>query len=187
MLKDILSITKKEGLHKLISKAPNALIVESLIDGKRSAAYSSNTVISLGDISVYADGEDVPLNEVFKRIHTKENGKLTISHKEESAKISAYFEDVLPEYDKTRVYMSDLKKILQWYNILNEKNLLDFTEEEEEKKDEEKKEPEKNEKPVKSEKPLKNEKKLDVRSERPIKGGAERKKSEPKKGAPKKV
>ena len=137
MLKEILSISGKPGLQKLISNSSNAIIVESLIDGKRFPAYSNSKIIALEDISIYTEAEDMPLKEVFKRISAKENGKSALSHKEPTEKILAYFEEIVPEYDKERVYVSDMKKIIQWYNLLTEKGMLDL---DEEAKEEEKKE-----------------------------------------------
>ena len=137
MLKEILSISGKPGLQKLISNSSNAIIVESLIDGKRFPAYSNSKIIALEDISIYTEAEDMPLKEVFKRIYAKENGKSALSHKEPTEKILAYFEEIVPEYDKERVYVSDMKKIIQWYNLLTEKGMLDL---DEEAKEEEKKE-----------------------------------------------
>lgn len=130
MLKEILSISGKPGLFKLISNTPNALIVESLLDGKRSPAYSNAKIIALEDISIYTENEDIPLKSVFKRIFEKENGKPAINHKESANTITAYIESVLPEYDKNRVYVSDMRKMIQWYNLLLSKNLLNFEEEE---------------------------------------------------------
>ena len=130
MLKEILSISGKPGLFKLISNTPNALIVESLLDGKRSPAYSNAKIIALEDISIYTENEDIPLKSVFKRIFEKENGKPAINHKESANAITAYIESVLPEYDKNRVYVSDMRKMIQWYNLLLSRNLLNFEEEE---------------------------------------------------------
>ena len=130
MLKEILSISGKPGLFKLLSTTPNALIVESLLDGKRSPAYSNAKIIALEDISIYTENEDIPLKSVFKRIFEKENGKPAINHKESANAITAYIESVLPEYDKNRVYVSDMRKMIQWYNLLLSKNLLNFEEEE---------------------------------------------------------
>ena len=130
MLKEILSISGKPGLQKLISNSSNAIIVESLIDGKRFPAYSNSKIIALEDISIYTEAEDMPLKEVFKRISAKENGKSALSHKEPTEKTLAYFEE-------ERVYVSDMKKIIQWYNLLTEKGMLDL---DEEAKEEEKKE-----------------------------------------------
>ena len=134
MLKEILSIAGKPGLQKLISNSSNAIIVESLIDGKRFPAYSNSKIIALEDISIYTENEDMPLKEVFKRMAAKEEGKPALSHKESSEKIIAYFNEIVPEYDKDRVYTSDMKKIVQWYNLLTEKGLLNLEEEEEDNK-----------------------------------------------------
>lgn len=126
MLKEILSISGKPGLFKLINNTPNAIIVESLIDGKRFPAYSNSKIISLEDISIYTEDEDMPLKTVLKRINEKENGAKTLSHKEPTEKIIAYFNEILPEYDKDRVYVSDMKKVIQWYNLLAEKKYAEF-------------------------------------------------------------
>lgn len=129
MLKEILSIAGKPGLQRLISNASNAIIVESLIDGKRFPAYSNSKIIALEDISIYTENEDMPLKEVFKRIYDKENGKPAINHKESQEKITAYFNEIVPEYDKERVYISDIRKIIQWYNLLVSRGILNFEQE----------------------------------------------------------
>ena len=129
MLKEILSISGKPGLQKLVSNSSNALIVESLIDGKRFPAYSNAKIIALEDISIYTETEDMPLKDVFKRMYDKEEGKQALSHKESNDKIVSYFSEIVPEYDKDRVYTSDMKKIIQWYNLLIAKNILNFDEE----------------------------------------------------------
>ncbi len=130
-LKEILSITGKPGLYKIISTIKTGMIVESLIDKKRIPIYPSDKISKMKDISIYTVEDDVPLIDVFKLIAEKENGGKAISHKEDDKKIRAYFEQVLPTYDKEQVYTSDIKKVFMWYNQLQEKNMLDFTEEEE--------------------------------------------------------
>ena len=105
MLKTILSISGKPGLYKLVSHGKNMLIVESLTDNKRVPAYAKDKVISLGDIAIYTDETEVPLHEV----------------------LTAYFAEVLPSYDRERVYPSDIKKLLSWYNILINAGITDFT------------------------------------------------------------
>ena len=132
MLKEILSIAGKPGLQRMVSNSSNAIIVESLIDGKRFPAYSNAKIIALEDISIYTETEDMPLKEVFKRMYDKEGSKQAISHKEPNEKIVAYFNEVVPEYDKERVYTSDIKKIIQWYNLLVSKGILNFEAEEKE-------------------------------------------------------
>lgn len=113
MLKEILSISGKPGLYKLINNTSNAIIVESLLDGKRFAAYSNSKIIALEDISIYTEDEDMPLKEVLKRIFEKENGAQALSHKADTEKMLAYFEEIVPEYDHNRVYVSDMRKIIQ--------------------------------------------------------------------------
>ena len=129
-LSEILSISGKPGLYKMIAKSKNGLIVESLIDGKRISAFSHEKISSLEEISIFTDTEDLPIKEVFKRISEKTDRKQTIDVKSQNNKLKEFFEKVLPEYDKERVYVSDIKKVLKWYNLLLEKELLDFTEEE---------------------------------------------------------
>ncbi|MDR0798909.1 MAG: DUF5606 domain-containing protein [Dysgonamonadaceae bacterium] len=127
MLKEILSVSGKPGLYKLISQGKNMFIAESLIDHVRIPVYMRDKVVSLGDIAVYTDEEEVPLAEVFKKIKEKEAGKpiefaLTI----QPAELRDYFASILPNYDRDRVYPSDMKKIMSWYNLLVKENRIDF-------------------------------------------------------------
>lgn len=129
-LKEILSISGKGGLFKYISQARNGIIVESIEDGKRMAVQSSAKVSALEDIAIFTDSEEVPLGDIFKKIYEKENGKQTIDHKSSSEELKAFMESILPEYDKERVYVSDMKKLVMWYNILISHNMLKPEEEE---------------------------------------------------------
>lgn len=129
-MKGILAVSGHQGLFKHIAESKNNIIVESLETGKRMPVYSSSKVSALDDIAIYTNTADVPLKEVFKAISDKENGGKTISHKSSANEMKKYFEEVLPEYDKDRVYVSDIKKVFLWYNILQEKEMLDFSEEE---------------------------------------------------------
>lgn len=131
MLKGILAVSGHQGLFKHIAEAKNNIIVESLDTGKRMPVYASAKVSALEDIAIYTATSDVPLKDVFKAIHEKENGGETLSHKSSANDLKKYFEEVLPDYDKERVYVSDIKKVLLWYNQLHDKELLDFSEEEE--------------------------------------------------------
>jgi hypothetical protein len=124
ILKDILSISGEPGLFKFIAQGKNAIIVEHLETKKRSTAYGSAKVSSLEDIAIFTEKEDMPLGKVFDLIHEKENGGPTIDSKSETAKLKLWFEDILPEYSKDKVYASDIKKVAQWYNILQNLNLL---------------------------------------------------------------
>jgi hypothetical protein len=130
MLKGILSITGQSGLFKMVAEAKNNIIVESLDSQKRMPVYSTAKVSALEDIAIYTDEGDKPLKEVFQAIYDLENGGAAISHKATNNELKAYFEKALPDYDKDRVYTSDIKKVLMWYNMLQEKNMLDFSEEE---------------------------------------------------------
>ena len=122
MLKTILSISGKPGLYKLVSQAKNMLIVESLQTGKRQPAYAHEKIISLGDIAIFTDEDDVPLGEVLESIKKKENGgKVSLAIKKaDSETLRAYLADVLPNFDRERVYVTDIKKLISWYNLLVE-------------------------------------------------------------------
>lgn len=128
MLKTILAISGKPGLYKLVSQGKNMLIVESLKDKRRFPAYGSEKVISLGDIAMYTDAEDVPLQDVFAAMKKKEDGKpVTIDTKKAtSAELYAYLGEVLPTFDRDRVHVSDVKKLISWYNLLIESGMADF-------------------------------------------------------------
>lgn len=139
MLKEILSITGKPGLYKHISQGKNMLIVESLLDGKRMPAYAKDKAVSLADVAIFTEKEEVSLGEVLEKIKEKEAGKkASIDPKSDNDKLRKYLEEILPDYDKDRVYPSDIRKLLTWYNILIDNNLTDFKSSEETKTDEEK-------------------------------------------------
>lgn len=133
MLKTILSIAGKPGLYRLVSHGKNMLIVESLTDKKRIPAYAKDKVISLGDIAMYTDAEEVPLHEVLTNLRNKENGKKTsISASAKPEELRKFFAEVLPNFDRERVYPTDIKKLISWYNLLIEAGITDFTPEEKE-------------------------------------------------------
>lgn len=119
MLKTILSISGKPGLFKLVSHGKNMLIVESLADKKRVPAYAKDKVISLGDIAIYTNEAEVPLHEVLTNVKNKENGQqASVSTSAKPDELRAYFAEILPNFDRERVYPSDIKKLISWYNIL---------------------------------------------------------------------
>lgn len=120
MLKAILSISGKPGLYRLISSGKNMVIVESLADGKKMPIYARDKVVSLEDISIYTENEDeVPLRNVLISIRDKENGAdASIQTNAKPEALKEYFEEVLPSFDRDRVYPTDIKKIIGWYNIL---------------------------------------------------------------------
>jgi hypothetical protein len=132
MLKTILSISGKPGLFKLISQGKNMLIVESLVDKQRIPAYAKDKVISLGDIAVYTDEKEVPLHVVFTRIKNKENGQKVILDlpSVKPDELRAYLSDILPNFDREKVYPSDIRKMISWYNLLVASGITDFTPEE---------------------------------------------------------
>lgn len=123
-LTGVISIAGKPGLFKIVGQGKNNIIVESLKDKKRTPAYSTDRISALEDISIYTYEDDIPLVEVYTTIYKKENGGKAIGHKESVAKLEAYLEEVLPDYDKERVYPSDIKKLFQWYNLLVDAGLL---------------------------------------------------------------
>jgi len=129
MLKGILAVSGQGGLFKMVSQAKNSIIVESLLDGKRMPAYATSRISALEDISIFTIEEDVKLIDVFKNIYEKENGGQAISHKASANDLKEYFEEILPDYDKDRVYVSDMKKVFMWYNLLLENQILKFEEE----------------------------------------------------------
>lgn len=136
MLTKILSVSGKPGLYKLISTSKNLNVVESLLDGKRFPVYMTEKVIALSDVSIYTTEDDIPLYKVFQKIKEKENGeKAALGSKSSNKEVFAYFEEVLPNYDTDKVYASDIKKLLSWYNILIENN-IDFEPEEEQTEEE---------------------------------------------------
>ncbi|NUM51769.1 MAG: DUF5606 domain-containing protein [Flavobacteriales bacterium] len=124
----IISITGKPGLYKVISQTKNGLLVESIDDGKRYPVFASEKVSSLEDISLYTKGDDMPLKEVFEKIYEKTGGKEAVNAKSEPNELRNYLASVV-DYDQERVYNSDVKKLLQWFNTLVSKGLLDKKEE----------------------------------------------------------
>lgn len=123
-IKGILAISGKPGLYKLVAQSKNGIIVEALSENKRFPVSAMSNVSSMEDIAIYTYEEEVPLKEVFQKIMDKEEGGKALSHKESTDQIVAYFSDVLPKYDAERVYISDMKKVLQWYNLLADTTLL---------------------------------------------------------------
>ena len=132
MLKTILSVSGKPGLYRLLSQGKNNLIVESLQTGQRIPIHPKDRVVSLGDISMFTDAEDVALSEVLTRVHHGQAGALFADDLlKDGEALRSVFAEVLPSYDRDRVYTSDIKKLFTWYNILVSANITTFTEEEE--------------------------------------------------------
>ncbi len=127
-LEKVLSISGKPGLFVLKSQTRNGFLAESLLDGKTVNVSGRHNVSLLSEISVYTLTAEVPLREIFQKISEKEEGKETISHKVPKEELEEYFFGILPDYDEDRVYPSDIKKVLQWYNMLVKNDLTDFSE-----------------------------------------------------------
>lgn len=128
-LSKILSIAGKNGLFKVVSQAKNVAIVESLNDNKRFPAFAHEKMSSLEEISVFTTGDDIALKDVFKAFHEKLEGKPAIDHKSDNIALKSFFLEMVPDFDQNRVYVSDIKKMVSWYNMLKVQGLLDFTEE----------------------------------------------------------
>ena len=127
-LDKILSIGGRPGLFKLLTQTRGGFVGESLLDGKRVTVGLRSNVSVLSEIAIYTLEEEVPLKEVFQKMKEKEKGgKTSIGHKEEKIKLEEYFFEILPNYDEDRVYASDIKKIIQWYNILHDNGIVDFS------------------------------------------------------------
>lgn len=129
MLKNILAITGKPGLYKLVSRGANMLIVESLVDGKRMPTYARDKIVSLAEVSMYTTGDDVTLSEVLNATGKKYQFKAIEldAKKADNDALRAFFAEVLPTFDRDRVYPSDIRKLIAWYNLLIKAGFTDFT------------------------------------------------------------
>ena len=117
-LKEILAISGQPGLYKYVAQSTRGVIVESLVDGRRINASASSKVSALTEISMFTEGDDIPLADVFTRIYAHTGGKEAISHKESPEKLRAAFAEAIPEFDRERVHASDIKKCFAWFNTL---------------------------------------------------------------------
>ena len=117
-LNEIISISGRPGLFKVVAQGKNSLIIESIVDKKRIAAHASDRISAIGDISIYTSDDDVKLIDVFEKFNDKYEGKAGPSHKDELSALEGILGEILPNYDRERVYKSDVRKIFQWYNIL---------------------------------------------------------------------
>ena len=134
--KDILAISGHSGLFRFVSRGRVGVIVESITDQKKMTIPTSARISSMDDISVYTNDEDLPLPVLLRKMYDKENGEQAISHKSDGNELKSYFLEVLPEYDRDRVYTSDIKKIIQWYNLLQSAGILKQAAEEADKAEE---------------------------------------------------
>ncbi|MEM6721162.1 MAG: DUF5606 domain-containing protein [Bacteroidota bacterium] len=127
-LEKILAISGKPGLYELKTQTRNGFVAESLSDGKKISVSLRHNVSLLSEIAIYTYTEEIPLGDVLEKVKQKENGAAaSISHKESKNVLTDYFSEVLPDYDQDRVYPSDIKKVIQWYNLLHSKGITDFT------------------------------------------------------------
>ena len=145
-LKDILAISGMSGLYRFVSQGRNGVIIEGLVDKKRINASASARVSALEDIAIYTDDKELPLKEVLRRIFQKENGGVAIDPKSADDKLRKYFEEIVPDYDREKVYTSDIKKVFTWYNVLLGQNMIDLEEDPKEEGEAESKETEKEDK-----------------------------------------
>ena len=127
-LKDILVVSGQSGLFKYISQGRNNVIVENMCDNKRTTIPATTKISMLENIAIFTAEGNITLREVFKKIQDKENGGVSINHKSPDAELKKYFAELLPTYDRERVYVSDFKKVAQWYNLLHELGITDFEE-----------------------------------------------------------
>lgn len=128
-LSKILAITGKPGLYLILSQTKSGALVESLIDKKRFPVFLNEKISTLSEISIFTTEDDIALKEVLHAIYKKENGGNCIDSKSDNNALKNYMLEVLPNYDQDRVYVSDMKKLFSWYNLLQSINYLDFTEE----------------------------------------------------------
>ena len=126
-LKDILAISGQPGLFRFIAQSRNGFIVESLIDGKRMNASASSRISALTEISMFTEGEDIPLAEVFTKMYAYTEGKQGPAAKEGDARLKEFFGVVIPDYDRERVHASDIKKAVAWFNLLVGAGFTEFT------------------------------------------------------------
>lgn len=129
-LQGILSIAGKPGLYKIIGQTKSGVLVEKLGESKKFPVPGSTRMSALEDIAIFTYDEEVPLKNVMETIFKKEEGKDCISHKESANTLKDYFEEILPDYDQDRVYVSDIKKVFSWYNLLNKEGYVGLIEEE---------------------------------------------------------
>jgi len=129
-LKEIMAIAGKPGLYKMVAQAKNGIVVESIIDQKRIQAFTHDKISTLEEISIYTESGDMPLREVLRTIYEKLDGKPAPENKGDNNKIKLFFADILPVYDKERVYVSHMQKIINWYNLLLNHDLPELLKEE---------------------------------------------------------
>lgn len=127
---EILAISGQPGLYKYVAQSSNGIIVESLADGRRFNASGSSRVSALSEISIFTEDEDMPLSEVFTKIYAHTGGQKAVGHKASPEELKSFVAEALPQYDRDRVRVSDMKKLVAWFNILVDAGMTDFSVEE---------------------------------------------------------
>ena len=135
-LDKILTISGKPGLYQLQNQTRNGFLATSLMDGKKISVSARQNVSILSEIAIYTLTKELPLSEVFTKIYKKEKGGKAISHKSKKDELEEYFFEILPDYDEDRVYPSDIKKIIQWYNLLTKNGISQFNDKSSEEEEE---------------------------------------------------
>ena len=125
-LDGIINVAGKQGLYKVVSRGKNTVIAKSLSDGKKIPLFSHNQSNMLEEIGLYTYDDTKPLSEIFDTISIKEDQKKALSHKSSTKQLTDYFREIIKEYDEERVYISDIKKVIQWYNIMQEQGLINL-------------------------------------------------------------
>ena len=126
-LEKIISVAGKPGLYEVLTQTRTGILAASLIDGKKITVSARENVSLLSEIAIYTLAEEIPLGQVFQKIFDSLSGASALSHKSSKDELEAFFFDILPEYDEDRVYASDIKKVVQWYNVLIDKGVTDFS------------------------------------------------------------
>lgn len=126
-LDKIIAISGKPGIYSLKTQTRGGFVTESLLDGKKLSVGARHNVSVLSEIAIYTTSAEMPLREVFEKIKEKEGGEQAISHKSSKDELEEYFFNLIPDYDEDRVYASDIKKVVQWYNILQKNGIMDFS------------------------------------------------------------
>jgi cobalamin-dependent methionine synthase I len=134
-LKKILAVSGRPGLYQMIAQSPKGIVAESLTDGKKVTLFSHERISALEEISIFTHESDVNLKDVLRIVFQKLEGKPALSHKSSANELRTFMEEMLPNYDTDRVYNSDIQKLVNWYNLLTEKNLIDNEPDEEETQD----------------------------------------------------
>lgn len=134
-LRDILAISGQPGLFRYVARSSNGVIVESLVDGKRSNSSGTAKISALSEIAIYTENDELPLWQVFQKLYDYTGGKQSVDPKSDASVLKETFAAIIPDYDRDRVHVSDMKKVISWYNILQKAGMTDFRLEKDEDKE----------------------------------------------------